>query len=194
MRHTPSVESLCTELNSTLPHLDFIVHNACQTVRRPSNFYRHLWKRERMVRFSANLCFERNHAHLFLQALELFRPEEQLALASCKGVVDPVLLSQIELLDEDKNADSDALFPAEVYDVDQQQVDKRAVNSWRLELADVSSTEVIETHLCNSVAPFVINGRLKNLMAKGNHRLDRHIVNVSAMVKKKFGGKKKKQQ
>jgi len=34
----------------------------------------------------------------------------------------------------------------------------------------VSSTEVIETHLCNSIAPFVINGRLKPLLARANHR------------------------
>ena len=35
-----------------------------------------------------------------------------------------MLLSQIELLGEDQQADSAALFPADVYDVDMQQVDK----------------------------------------------------------------------
>ena len=62
-----------------------------------------------------------------------------------------------------------------------QQVDKRAVNSWKLELSEVSTTELIETHLCNFVAPFVMNARLKPLLAKENHGNDRHIVNVSAM-------------
>ena len=158
LRHTPSVEALCRTLLQTLPRLDFVVHNACQTVRRPAGFYRHLWARERT-------------------ALELLPAAERAALRACAGVADPVQLSQVELLPEEERAE--ALFPAGAYDCDQQQVDLRAVNSWRLELADVSSTEVIETHLCNAVAPFVINGMLKPLMRGGAG--DRHIVNVSAM-------------
>jgi NAD(P)-dependent dehydrogenase (short-subunit alcohol dehydrogenase family) len=160
LRHTPSVEALCHRLLQTLPQLDFIVHNACQTVRRPAGYYRHLWKRERM-------------------AIELLPAAEQAALQACAGVADPVLLSQVELLPEEGR--NDELFPAESYDCDQQQVDLRAVNSWKLELADVSSTEVIETHLCNAVAPFVINGMLKPLLTRNNAGRDRHIVNVSAM-------------
>ena len=35
MRHTPSVEAFCGRLLETLPRLDFIINNACQTVRRP---------------------------------------------------------------------------------------------------------------------------------------------------------------
>ena len=35
LRHTPSVEAFCRELVATRDRLDFIVNNACQTVRRP---------------------------------------------------------------------------------------------------------------------------------------------------------------
>ncbi|MGB8931715.1 MAG: SDR family oxidoreductase, partial [Anaeromyxobacteraceae bacterium] len=42
LRHTPSVEHLCHWLDVTLPRLDFQLHNACQTVRRPPGFYSHL--------------------------------------------------------------------------------------------------------------------------------------------------------
>ena len=35
LRHTPSVEAFATHLVETLPRLDFILNNACQTVRRP---------------------------------------------------------------------------------------------------------------------------------------------------------------
>jgi hypothetical protein len=35
LRHTPSVEGFCEHLSSTRDRLDFIVNNACQTVRRP---------------------------------------------------------------------------------------------------------------------------------------------------------------
>ena len=42
LRHTPSVETFARHLQRSLGGLDFVVHNACQTVRRPSGFYRHL--------------------------------------------------------------------------------------------------------------------------------------------------------
>jgi len=42
LRHTPSVEAFCQHLNATRDRLDFIVNNACQTVRRPPEFYRHM--------------------------------------------------------------------------------------------------------------------------------------------------------
>ena len=42
LRHTPSVEAFCRELLATRTRLDFIVNNACQTVRRPPDFYAHM--------------------------------------------------------------------------------------------------------------------------------------------------------
>ena len=45
LRHTPSVEAFCRELLATRTRLDFIVNNACQTVRRPPDFYAHMMAR-----------------------------------------------------------------------------------------------------------------------------------------------------
>ena len=47
LRHTPSVEAFCREILTTHTRLDFIVNNACQTVRRPPEFYRHMMEAER---------------------------------------------------------------------------------------------------------------------------------------------------
>jgi hypothetical protein len=46
LRHTPSVEAFCTHLLATRDRLDFIINNACQTVRRPPDFYTHMMERE----------------------------------------------------------------------------------------------------------------------------------------------------
>nr|MBA3970388.1 SDR family NAD(P)-dependent oxidoreductase [Gemmatimonadota bacterium] len=46
LRHTPSVEAFCQELLATRERLDFIINNACQTVRRPPEFYRHMMETE----------------------------------------------------------------------------------------------------------------------------------------------------
>src|SRR6476660_7423408 len=46
LRHTPSVEAFCKEMLDTRDRLDFIVNNACQTVRRPPAFYEHMMESE----------------------------------------------------------------------------------------------------------------------------------------------------
>jgi NAD(P)-dependent dehydrogenase (short-subunit alcohol dehydrogenase family) len=53
-------------------------------------------------------------------------------------------------------------------------------NSWRMQLAEVPSVELLEVHLVNAIAPFILNGGLKPLMLRAPER-DKHIVNVSAM-------------
>ena len=49
LRHTPSVEAFCRHLLATRSRLDFIINNACQTVRRPPDFYQHMMERENGV-------------------------------------------------------------------------------------------------------------------------------------------------
>jgi NAD(P)-dependent dehydrogenase (short-subunit alcohol dehydrogenase family) len=88
-------------------------------------------------------------------------------------------LSQVPLLPEELLAQKD-LFPEGQLDQDLQQVDRRGRNSWRLLLAEVSSVELLEVHLVNAVAPFVLNARLKPLLLATPER-DKHIVNVSAV-------------
>ena len=46
LRHTPSVEAFCSHVLQTRDRLDFIVNNACQTVRRPPGFYSHMMEGE----------------------------------------------------------------------------------------------------------------------------------------------------
>src|SRR4249919_2687949 len=46
LRHTPSVEAFCQELLETRDRLDFIINNACQTVRRPPDFNAHMMEGE----------------------------------------------------------------------------------------------------------------------------------------------------
>ena len=155
LRHTPSVEALCTHLLATLPRLDFIINNACQTVRRPPEFYKHMMEGERAAL------------------------GETPALLLRVALPPAAELSQIPLLPEDLQV-AKHLFPEGRLDQDLQQVDLRGRNSWRLLMAEVSSVELLEVHLINAVAPFIINARLKSLMMRTPER-DKHIVNVSAV-------------
>ena len=157
LRHTPSVEAFCTQLLATRTRLDFIINNACQTVRRPPAFYAHMMEGER--------------------ALEGKSQAKQLVHAN--GVLDSAELSQVPLLADELVAQSH-LFPQGRLDQDLQQVDLREKNSWRLRMAEVPSVELLEVQLVNAIAPYLINARLKPLMLRTPGR-DKHIVNVSAV-------------
>jgi len=184
LRHTPSVELFTRFLAERLPRLDYILNNACQTVRRPAGFFQHLLAREAEA-FTAlpgklravlaghdELCrmLEEPHTPTSL----LTSPEQ-----SHEGLVHSAVLSQRRYLDEDYRG-GDALFPANRFDEDRQQVDLREMNSWRLRMHEVETPELLEVQLVNAIAPYILNARLKPLMVRtaGSHK---HIVNVSAI-------------
>jgi NAD(P)-dependent dehydrogenase (short-subunit alcohol dehydrogenase family) len=163
LRHTPSVEAFCTEVLATEQRLDFIINNACQTVRRPADFYEHMRETE-----TAALTSMPAHVRGLLGTYE--DPH-------ASHTIHPK--SDVSLLGRGPQEDG-SLFPIGLLDQDLQQLDLRGRNSWRMLLADVSSVELLEVHLVNAIAPFIINARLKPLMTRTPER-DKHIVNVSAV-------------
>jgi NAD(P)-dependent dehydrogenase (short-subunit alcohol dehydrogenase family) len=163
LRHTPSVEAFCKELLATEQRLDFIINNACQTVRRPADFYEHMRETETAVLSSMPA-----HVRRLLGKYEHPRANDTINRKS-----------EVSLLASGLQEESD-LFPRGVLDQDLQQLDLRGRNSWRLLLAEVPSVELLEVHLVNAIAPFIINARLKPLMMRTPER-DKHIVNVSAV-------------
>ncbi|MEX2627221.1 MAG: SDR family oxidoreductase, partial [Ilumatobacteraceae bacterium] len=170
LRHTPSVEAFCRHLLATRDRLDVIVNNACQTVRRPPDFYRHMMAAE--------------HVALDEMPASVFELLGGVVGAGALGRVGPAgsagaaASSQVALLPDD--AAQGELFPDGRLDQDLQQVDLREQNSWRLQLHEVSSVELLETQLVNATAPFVLNARLKPLMLHSPEPAT-HIVNVSAV-------------
>jgi NAD(P)-dependent dehydrogenase (short-subunit alcohol dehydrogenase family) len=184
LRHTPSVEAFCQHLTATRARLDFIINNACQTVRRPPSFYEHMMARER-----ASLDSLPREAQSLLGSYEGacgngYGPSESdMSVLATRDDVGRLTrsaeLSQVALLPEELTA-REALFPAGELDQDLQQTDLRDHNSWRMRLAEVPSVELLEVHLVNAIAPFILNGRLKPLMLRMPEQ-DKHIVNVSAM-------------
>ncbi len=95
------------------------------------------------------------------------------------GLWRSAVLSQVPLLAEDVER-GEHLYPEGRLDQDLQQVDLRDTNTWRMTLAEVPTAELLEVHLVNAVAPFVLNARLRPLLAAVPTN-DAHVVNVSAM-------------
>ncbi|MDB4869419.1 MAG: short-chain dehydrogenase/reductase [Gemmatimonadales bacterium] len=163
LRHTPSVEAFCKEVLATEQRLDFIINNACQTVRRPDDFYEHMRETE-----TAALSSMPAHVRGLIGKYEGTHPNETTQRKS-----------EVALLSRGLQEESE-FFPRGLLDQDLQQIDLRGRNSWRLLLAEVPSVELLEVHLVNAIAPFIINARLKPLMTRTPER-DKHIVNVSAV-------------
>ena len=197
LRHTPSVEAFCRHLLATHSRLDFIINNACQTVRRPPDFYEHMMQAE-----TASVNEMPENARKLLGAYEGLRgyhmlPEggapnsdstglqrgvkraESEFGAPLAGLTHAAELSQIPMLPDELEAQK-GLFPQGQLDQDLQQVDLRERNSWRLLMHEVPSVELLEVQLVNAIAPFILNARLKPLMLRTPER-DKHIVNVSAV-------------
>ncbi|MDP2340822.1 MAG: SDR family oxidoreductase [Deltaproteobacteria bacterium] len=178
LRHTPSVDALARHLSTTLPRLDFLLHNACQTVRRPPGFYAHLVEHETQP-LSALPAAER----CVVEADAAFR-------AADPSLPLPARMSQLDadsglaLPSSSSSSSSSSLasiFPAGALDQDLQQIDLRTHNSWRAALGEVPTIELLEVLLVNAAAPFVLTSKLRPLLERDNAGRDRHVVNVSAM-------------
>jgi NAD(P)-dependent dehydrogenase (short-subunit alcohol dehydrogenase family) len=205
LRHSPSVELFAQHLLRTEARLDALINNAAQTVRRPPGWYAHLLAGEETP--TAALPPEvRSTLAAYEELVASLRGAGPAALPAADGLAsgglvafrgalpgvglrDPARLSQLRYADEDFDREQRAVFPEGRYDADLQQVDLRDINSWRLTLAEVATPEMLEVHLVNAVAPFILCARLKPLMLRTPNR-DKHIVNVSAIEGQFYRSKK----
>jgi NAD(P)-dependent dehydrogenase (short-subunit alcohol dehydrogenase family) len=157
LRNLPAVERFTAHLLETESKLDIIINNAAQTIKRPLAFYRHLLDKESVPH------------HALPAAIRSLLPggqEEILLAESSTWHLSAGILEKY--------------FPAGVLDKDGQQIDLRESNSWAERLHEVSTVEMLEVQLVNSVSPFIINSRLKPLLLRSEFKR-RFIVNVSAM-------------
>ncbi len=194
LRHSPSVELFCGLIEQRFERLDILINNAAQTVRRPPSFYSHLMELEsepfeklsprmqsvltgheglktRLVEHSTRARIAPAGAGNWLEILQDPGPGI--------GIRQSAALSQIPYHFEDLRHDPE-LFPEGKLDADLQQVDLRRRNTWRLKLGEINTPEMLEVQLINSVAPFILCGRLRDLMTR-DFTGEKHIINVSAM-------------
>ena len=198
-RYVPGVERFCEHLCKTLPRLDIIINNACQTIRRPPAYYRHLMPIEQMPKnempqeWLSVLGVENSKTNALTDESSQqpstqsgSRKEEIAEMNSMLGIngktfgsLTAAEMTQIPILAEDTDTQA---FPQQELDVNQQQIDTRKHNSWLLKLEHVDTPELLECVSVNMMAPFIMNSRLKKLMCRSEClEVNKFIVNVSAM-------------
>jgi len=183
LRHLPAVEAFAAEVCRTYPRLDVLVNNAAQTVRRPPAFYRHpldleLAPRDALPAALRPLLPADGRAMLSTASADAL-PVLAGALATSRRAVNSAALSQLALLPGDDQPD-DALFPPGRFDADGDQIDLRPQNSWGMRDADVSAVELMEVHMVNAVAPFLLTRGLRPLL-DATPAPARFVVNVSSV-------------
>ena len=192
LRHIPSVEIFCNFIEQKYERLDILINNAAQTVRRPAGFFHHLMEKEELPfealpKFAQDLLADHHNCLQELKTLTtgVANPKNNSLPVTWHGqepgigIRSSAKLSQIPY-SFDNSLSAKEVFPEGKLDADLQQVDLRKTNSWRLKLGEIETTEMIEVQLVNSIAPFVLNNRLSNIMKKENTG-QKHIINVSAM-------------
>lgn len=189
LRHAPSVEIFARYIVGTRDRLDVLINNAAQTVRRPPGFSRHLLEGEQRrpdELAPASRPLLQGHRSV-LEALSPAPVDGLVPVSPTWRSHDPGLgihsSAALSLVPYDLEEAGDAqahLFPTGRLDADLQQVDLRRVNSWRLTLSEVATAEMLEVHLVNAVAPFILCSKLKPVMLRDRTEPG-HIVNVSAM-------------
>lgn len=166
----PAVAGLVSDIHRRFDHLDILVNNAAQTIRRPPAYYREVWAAEALTLHGPAASIDLQDAGQgTLPEASPSALSKASALALRPDASPAVLPGAVE-----------TLFPAGRTDETGQPLDLRERNSWTLRLHEVEPAEWVEVQVVNSFVPFLLTGRLRGLLEASPHP-DRHIVQVSAM-------------
>jgi NAD(P)-dependent dehydrogenase (short-subunit alcohol dehydrogenase family) len=158
-------------------HLDILVNNAAQTVRRQPGAYTPLAEAEQTP-LPEHLRAENGGVPMLT-----FGHTSDLHPAALVGELDshPVLARTAEAADEltelAMTAGSADLSRIDAGGLVPDVVD---TNSWVQGIGEVSELELLEVQLCNQTAPFILISRLRPALAASPARRT-YVVNVSAM-------------
>lgn len=156
LRQVTRLEAFIAHMEATYSHLDALINNAAQTVKRPPVYYAHL------------LPNETAPMHELATSMQAILRGN----TSDTSYLQPSVGGYLGTRDNRH-------FPEGQYDKHGQQVDNRHFNSWVMRLENVSPSELAEVHLVNAIAPGILTGQLKRLLCQSPHEA-RFVVNVSA--------------
>jgi NAD(P)-dependent dehydrogenase (short-subunit alcohol dehydrogenase family) len=189
-----STEKFVQWLNDNFPHLDILINNAAQTVRRTTSYYKYLLpiesapmkpeEEEKIIRndFSTNsgnnMIGGGNGGELV--AISSFGNNNQLmknleSFAMKNNLPLSVVASQVKILDEKEGPKKTMMGQ------DGQPIDfSDQKSSWNMELDEVPLQEFTEVQIINAWTPYYLCVKLKPLMEKSPFK-DRYIINVSSV-------------
>lgn len=197
-----STERFIQYLSETYPHIDILINNAAQTVRRSTSYYRYLLQIE-----SAPLAQEEESK--IIKNDFVYVPENMLGDGSAGAIPDAaalqtlfntssakskknsisnikikndknlplsVIASQIKFINEKGGPAAKTIMGGDGQPIDFSQ----EKSSWNMELDEIPFQEFTEVQIINAWTPYYLCVKLKPLMEKSPFP-DRYIINVSSV-------------
>jgi NAD(P)-dependent dehydrogenase (short-subunit alcohol dehydrogenase family) len=170
LRHANAVISFCNMLAKKYQHVNILINNAAQTVRRPAQFYKDVILKEKEQILVAEKALMHNNTSRIISIAP-----EQVALRNRS------LEYTLSYLEPDTNDD---LFPLSQVDKFNEQIDLRRKNSWNSKLEELSMMEIAEVQVINNVSPTLIVAIILPLMTVKSDGMNifarSYIVNVTS--------------
>lgn len=168
-RYSKLVESFTNMLIEKYDRLDFIINNACQTIRKSPEFYQHLFPHEKLTNYSSlpddQLKILEGNLH-FYESLIPFSNHVQYTCSSSSSNLSCIPTS---------NQSDDMIQPTSSI------TNEQRLSSSSSCLDELPAIEMNETIAVNTLAPFILNSKLKVLMTHKHPDPDsiKFIINVS---------------
>lgn len=182
-----STVKFITFLNENFPHIDILINNAAQTIRRSTSYYKYLLPVETKAFNSEDerKIIKNDYINLSrqLEGSTHNSTEAKEALVSISQTIEDkailplsVIASQIRIMEE-KEQPNKTLISQQ----DHQPIDfSKGKSSWNLELDEVPFQEFTEVQIINTWTPYYLCVKLNPLMKKSPFN-DKYIVNVSSV-------------
>jgi NAD(P)-dependent dehydrogenase (short-subunit alcohol dehydrogenase family) len=146
-------------------HVDYLINNAAQTIKRPIEFFNHLLKK-----IPQDSLPDSSPDPILVHPILVYRNNDELLL----------LESNKNMLIEYDQKEIEEIFPLNEFDIYGQQLDLRTNNSWMLEADSVNISELAEVYIINSIGPYMLSTMLKPVMSKSDNNYS-WIINVTSM-------------
>ncbi|KAL9648981.1 hypothetical protein ABK040_008360 [Willaertia magna] len=170
MKDGNSVLQFTNYIKTNFKHVDILINNAAQTVRRPLSYYQALIEKEQIninqdtfilyspattvvSSFVENNCNDKNKEENLLITLNELEIRKQ-----CLNIT-----TKYNLTKEDFQNNL-SLFPKDQFDKFGEPLDLRKENSWGLQLPEVDIIELLETQMINSISPTIIISQLTDIL------------------------------
>ncbi|KAF0979515.1 hypothetical protein FDP41_001432 [Naegleria fowleri] len=172
-----SIMSFCAYIRNNFKHVDYLINNAAQTVRRPLKYYENLLSKEKeyldekylgdiKVDNKEDSATSFNHGSESSQLVlrndnskVVVYKDERTLRQHCLDVTEKYNLTK-----EDFDSNLDKMFPPGETDEFGEQQDNRTHHSWTYKLPDVDTVELLETQMINNIAPTILVAQLMEIM------------------------------
>jgi hypothetical protein len=175
LKDSRNIQEFIQFIQTKFQHLDILINNAAQTVRRPLPYYRRLIEKEGTSLTKSITLTDESSTALVLN-------KNTLSKINLDTIADPIVKSQIlsmnamhnNLCEEDEM--DDKFFPENEMDRFGEPLDTRPTNTWTTTIEKTNTVELLEVQLINQIAPTMLVSQLFPLMIQRVTIWKNHLI------------------